>query len=65
MLSAEPKAKADETYRDLDYSGYQKTERNNFFIIHYFKIYKDKYTIAWNRFDIALGNHALHMQPTD
>ena len=24
MLSAEPKAKADNTYQDLDYSGYHK-----------------------------------------
>ena len=28
MLSAEPKAKADNTYRDLDYLGYHKTESN-------------------------------------
>ena len=25
----------------------------------------DKHTVARNRIDIVLGNHALHMQPTD
>ena len=25
----------------------------------------NKYTVTRNRFDIALGNHALHAQPTD
>ena len=29
MLSAEPKAEADNTYRDLDYLGYHETESNN------------------------------------
>ena len=29
-----PKAEADNTYRDFDYSGYQKTDSNNCFIIH-------------------------------
>ena len=33
MLSAEPKAEADNIYRDLDYLGYHKTESNNCFII--------------------------------
>ena len=42
-----------------------KTESNNCFIIHCFEIIKDKYTIAQNRFDLALGNHALRVQPTD
>ena len=31
MLSAEPKAEADNTYGDLDYLGYNKTESNNLF----------------------------------
>ena len=35
-----------------------KTESNNCFIIHFFEITNDKYTVAWNRFDVALGNHA-------
>ena len=35
MLSAEPKAEADNTYRDFDYSGYEKKpESNNSFNIH-------------------------------
>ena len=29
MLSAKPKAEADDTYRDLDYLGCHKTESNN------------------------------------
>ena len=65
MLSAEPKAEADNTYRDLDYSGYPHTKSYNCFIIHCFEINNDKYTVARNRFDIALGNHALRAQPSD
>ena len=42
-----------------------KTESNNCFIIHCLEINKDKYTVARNRFDIALGNYALRVQPTD
>ena len=35
MLSAEPTAEADNTYRYLDYSGYQKTDLKNclFYIV--------------------------------
>ena len=29
-----PKAEADNSYRDLDYSGYHKTESKNCLIIH-------------------------------
>ena len=66
MLSAKLKARADDTYQDLDYSGSQKkTRSNNCFIIQCFEIYTDKYTVAWNQFDIALGNHALRAQPAD
>ena len=69
MLSAEPKAESDNTYyaETLIFLDFTKTESNNnyCFIIHCFKINNDKYTLAWNRFDIALGNHALRAQPTD
>ena len=43
-----------------------KTESNNCFI-HCFEITNNKYTVARNRFDIALGNHACmcFAQPTD
>ena len=45
MLSAEPKAEADNVYRDLDYFGCQKkTESNNCFIIHCFEINNDNLT---------------------
>ena len=42
-----------------------KSKPNNCFIIHCFEINTDKYTVTWNQFDIALGNHALCAQPTD
>ena len=41
-----PKAEADNPYRDLDYSGYHKTESNNCFIIHCFEENNDKRIIA-------------------
>ena len=95
MLPAEPKAEADNTCHDLDYSGYHKkigsitshcwenepaliqpgrqrksslTKKNESycFIVHcLFDENNDKHTVARNRIDIVLGNHALHMQPTD
>ena len=38
-----------------------KTKSNNCFIIHCFEINNDKCTVAWNQFDIALGNmHCAH-----
>ena len=37
MLSAKPNAEVDNTYQNLDYLGYQKTESNNCFIIHCFE----------------------------
>ena len=43
MLSAEPKAEADNSYRDLDYSGYQKTDSKNCFISHCFEENNDKH----------------------
>ena len=42
-----------------------KARSNNCFVIQCFEIYTDKCTVAWNQFDIALGNHALCAQPTD
>ena len=42
-----------------------ETKSNNCFIIHFFEIDNDKYTVTRNRFDSALGNHALRAQPTD
>ena len=42
-----------------------KNKSNNCFIIHCFEMNNDKCTVAWNQFDIALGNHALRAQPTD
>ena len=40
MLSAEPKAEADNTYRDLDYLRYQKTESNNIIVLLYIDLKK-------------------------
>ena len=68
MLSAKLKAKADNTYQDLDYLVYTtKTESNNSFIIHGFEENDDKHTIArsLNNIGVVIGNHALRMQPTD
>ena len=95
MLPAEPKAEADNTCHDLDYSGYHKkiglitchcwenepaliqpretaeiepNKKNESycFIVHCLNDENnDRHTIARNRIDIVLGNHALHMQPTD
>ena len=49
VLLAEPKAEADNTNQDLDYSGYhKKIEPNNCFIIHCIEENKDKHSIAWN-----------------
>ena len=62
MLSAEPKAEADSTYRDLDYLGYHKTESNNCFIIHCFEQNNDKHTVTRN---LNCGNHALCAQPAN
>ena len=40
-------------------------ESKNHFIVHCFETNNDKYTVARNRFDLALGNHALSAQSTD
>ena len=39
---------ADNTYRDLDYLGYHKTESKNCFIIRSFEENNDKHTVASN-----------------
>ena len=67
MLSAEPKAEADNTYWDLDYLVYHKPESNNCFIIHCFEENNDKRTIArkLNYIDIGIRIHALCLQCTD
>ena len=49
VLPVEPKAEADNTYRDLDCLGYHKTESNYFFIIHCFEEDNDKqHSVARN-----------------
>ena len=45
VFSAEPKAEADNVYRDLDYSGCQKkNQSNNCFIAYCFEINNDNLT---------------------
>ena len=46
MLSAEPKAEADNTYWDLDYLDITKTESNNCFIIYCFEENNDQHSVA-------------------
>ena len=48
VLPAETKAEADNNYRDLDYSGYNKTEASNCLVIHHFDENNDKHTVARN-----------------
>ena len=59
MLSAEPKAEAVNTYRDLDYSG--KSEKPNLIIVLLYIVLKKITTntaLHTTQFDIALENHA-------
>ena len=44
MLSAEQKAEADNTHRDLDYLGHYKTEFHDCFAIHCFEENNDNHT---------------------
>ena len=44
MLSAQQKAEADNTHRDLDYLGYYKTEFHNCFIVRCFEENDDNHT---------------------
>ena len=51
MLPAEPKAEADNTYRDLDYLGYYKNRANLIVVLlllHCFEENNDKHTVARN-----------------
>ena len=48
MLSAKPKAEADNTYRDLDYFDITETESNDCFIIHCLEENNDIHTFARN-----------------
>ena len=66
MLSAKPKAEVGKKFPRPKTSiipEITKTKSNNCFIIHC--INNDKYIITPNQFDIALGNDALRVQPTD
>ena len=54
VLSAELKAEANNSYRDIT-----KTESNNCFLIHCFEINSDKYNISQNQFDIACATYRL------
>ena len=48
MLSAEPKAEAENTFRDFDYLGYPKKQIYYCFIIHCFEENNDKPTVKSN-----------------
>ena len=67
MLSAELKAKADNIYRDIDYSGNHKKKTNLIMVLLYIVLKKIRTNTASHgtQFDSALGNHALRAQPTD
>ena len=55
VLSAEPKAEADSSNQDLDFSGYhKKNEPDNCFIIHCFEENKANTASHGIQFDIAL-----------
>ena len=54
VLSAELKAEANNSYRDIT-----KTESNNCFLIHCFEINNDKYNISQNQFDITCTTYRL------
>ena len=48
MISAEPKAEANNIYRVFDLPDITKTESHNGFIIHCFDENNDKDTDTWN-----------------
>lgn len=64
MISTKPKARQITLIKTSIILGITKTE-SNYCSIHNSEINNNKYTIAWNRFDIALRNNALRAQPTD
>ena len=63
MLSAELKAEADNTYRDLD--NFRLLQKPNLIIVLLYIVLKKKRQTHCTQFNIALGNHALRAQPTD
>ena len=65
MSPAKAKAKADNSYEELDFGYSCKTESTNRFFIHFFEENNDKHTIARKQIDIVLGHHALRIQTTD
>ena len=64
MISTKPKPRQITLIKTSIILGITKTE-SNYCSIHNSEINNNKYTIAWNRFDIALRNNALHAQPTE
>ena len=44
---------------------FTKTKSKNCLIINCFKENNLKHTSEWTQFEVAVGNQALHMQPTD
>ena len=66
MLSAEPKAEADSTNRDLNYLGYLINRIILLILLLYIVLKKITTTPSQGTWiDIAMGNHALRVQPTD
>ena len=63
MISTKPKPRQITLIKTSIILGITKTE-SHYCSIHNSEI-NNKYTIARNRFDIALRNHALCAQPTD
>ena len=57
--------KVDDTYRDLENSGYHKIESNNVLLYIVLKKITTNKPSHRTQFNIALKNHALHAQPTD
>ena len=65
MLSAEPKAEADDT-ETLIIQDITKTESDYCFIVHCFEENNDKHTVERGTWiDIVIWNHTLRAQPTD
>lgn len=64
MISTKPKPRQITLIKTSIILGITKTE-SHYCSIHNSEINNNKYTIARNRFDIALRNHALCAQPTD
>ena len=63
MLSSEPKAEADNSYRDFDYLGYHKDRTRPQNSSAHERAEPDCVLKLWGR-DIVIGNHALRAQPS-